>query len=62
MGEIREQMKPLVGRRIKVRGGLVSFGQWTRNYRDVGRACISYPEYNGEVLAEHVWVTDVPTG
>jgi hypothetical protein len=26
----------------------------------VGRACISHPENNGEVLAEHVWVTDVP--
>jgi hypothetical protein len=60
MSDVREKLKPLVGKRIKVRGGLVNFGAWTRNYRDVGRACISYPEINGEVLAEHVWVTEVP--
>lgn len=60
MSEVREKLKPLLGKRIKVRGSLVQFADWTRNYRDVGRACISYPEHDGEVLAEHVWVIDVP--
>jgi hypothetical protein len=60
MSEVREKLKPFVGKRIKVRGALVSFADWIRNYRDVGRACISCPEHNGDVLAEHVWVTDVP--
>jgi hypothetical protein len=59
MTEVREKMIPLVGKRITVRGSLEKFGDWTKNYRDVGRACIVDPEMNGEVLADHVWVTDV---
>ncbi len=58
MNEIREKLKPLVGKRIKFRGYLAGFEDWTDKhlYRDIGRACISQPERDSEVLADHVWV------
>jgi hypothetical protein len=61
MSEIRENLKPLVGRRVKVRG---VFSKWddhfVRNGRQVGRACIQQPEIEGEVVARYVWVVAVP--
>jgi hypothetical protein len=59
MDEIREKLKPFVGKRITIRGCLAAFSDWIQNYRDVGRACISLPEMEGEVVADHVWVMGV---
>ena len=56
MDGIREKMKAFVGKRMKVRGTLFGFGEWTFNYRDIGRACIAHPQIAGEVMADHVWV------
>jgi hypothetical protein len=61
--EIRHKLAPLVGKRIKIRGTLQAFREWI-NYqgaihRDVGRALISQPELDGEVLSHHVWVMGV---
>lgn len=58
--EIREKLIPFLGKRVKVRGILGKSGEWIRNYRDVGRVCIQSPEINLEVVADYVWVTDVP--
>jgi len=60
MSEVRESLKPFVGKRINILGCLARFDSWTRNYRDVGRACISDPEVDGQVVADHVWVTEIP--
>jgi hypothetical protein len=60
MGEVREKMRRYKGQRVTVRGVLDGFGDWIRNRRDVGRACIRLPEIDHEVVASHVWVTDVP--
>jgi hypothetical protein len=57
---IREKLIPYLGKRVKVRGVLGKWGDWMRNYRDVGRVCIQSPEIDGEVVADYVWVTDVP--
>jgi hypothetical protein len=57
---IREKMIPYLGKRVVVRGVLGKWGDWIRNYRDVGRVGIQSPEINCEVVADYVWVTDVP--
>jgi hypothetical protein len=57
--EIREKLKPHLGKRIKVRGCLSKFDLWSIQYREVGRACISEAEVDGEVVADHVWVMAV---
>jgi hypothetical protein len=59
MDEIREKLKPHLGKRVKIRGSLSAFSDWTHKYRDIGRACISQPEMDGEVIASHVWVMGV---
>jgi hypothetical protein len=57
--EVREKFRPLEGKRIKVRGSLSAFRDWQHNYREVGRACISQPEVDHEVMAHHVWIMGV---
>lgn len=59
MAEVREKLIPYLNRRVQVRGTLSAFDIWTKNYREVGRACISAPEIDYEVVAHHVWVIDV---
>ena len=58
--EIREKLIPYLGKRVKVRGVLGKWGEWIRNHRDVGRMGIQSPEIDHEVVADYVWVTDVP--
>lgn len=61
MSEIRENLKPLLNTRVKVRG---TFSKWDDHFvklgRQVGRACIQQPEIEGEVVARYVWVVAVP--
>jgi hypothetical protein len=62
MSEIREQLKPYVGERIKVRGTLSRFADWedrSHGGREIGRACIEQPEVDNVVVADHVWVMGV---
>jgi hypothetical protein len=61
MDDIREKLKPYLAKRIKIRGCLSKFDLWTdrRTNREIGRACISNPELDGEVIASHVWVMNV---
>jgi hypothetical protein len=58
--EVREKLIPYLNKRVKVRGVLGKWGDWTRNYRDVGRVCIQSPEIDAAVVADYVWVIDVP--
>ncbi len=61
MSEIRERLKPLLNKRVKVRGTFAKWDDhWVQNYREVGRACISSPEIDSEVVCQHVWVVNVP--
>ena len=59
MSDIREKLAPHVAKRVQVRGQLTKFDSWIERYRDIGRACISDPEIDGEVIAHHVWVFGV---
>jgi hypothetical protein len=58
--EVREKLIPYLGKRVKVRGVLGKWGDWRRNFRDVGRVCIQSPEISDQIVADYVWVTDVP--
>ena len=58
--QVREKLRPLYGKRVRVRGILSNFRAWQQNYREVGAACISQPEIDCEVVADHVWVLHVP--
>lgn len=61
MSEVREKLKPYLNKRVTVRGTLANWDDyWTRNHRPVGRACITKPEIDAEVVCDHVWVVDVP--
>lgn len=60
MSEIREHFKPLLNKRVTIRGTLAKWeDEWYRDGRQVGRACITFPELAYEVLCQHVWVIDV---
>jgi hypothetical protein len=61
MSEVREKLKPLLGRRVNIRGVFAKWDDhWMRNYRQTGRACIQDAEIDCEIVSRHVWVTDVP--
>jgi hypothetical protein len=55
--EIREKLRPMVGKRVKVRGILDSSREFIFNHRDIGSTCIQMPEIDGEIISGHIWVT-----
>jgi hypothetical protein len=61
MSEIRETLKPLLNKRVQIRGTFAKWeDHWLRNHRQVGRVCITQPEIEGQVVAQYVWVVAVP--
>jgi hypothetical protein len=56
MDEVREKLRPHVGKRIKIRGVLSAYDSWEHRRRDIRRACIYQPEMDCEVVGDHVWV------
>ena len=61
MSDIREKLKPLLDKRVEVRGTFAKWeDHWMNNHRQVGRVCIQQPEIDGEVVAQYVWVVAVP--
>jgi hypothetical protein len=61
MSEPREKMKPYLNKRVTVRGTLAGFDTtWKTGHRYTGRACITSPEIDAEVVCGHASVVDVP--
>ena len=61
MSDIREKLKPLVNKRVQVRGTFTKWDcNWKTGLRQTGRACVINPEIDAEVVCEHVWVVDAP--
>jgi hypothetical protein len=61
MSELREQLKPYLNKRVSVRGTFAAFDTtWKRGHRYTGRATITSPEIDAEVVCDHISVVDVP--
>lgn len=61
MSDPRENMKRYLKRRVTVRGTLAGFDTtWKTGHKYTGRACITSPEIDGEVVCDHASVVDVP--
>lgn len=61
MSDIRENLKPLLNKRVRVRGVFAKWDDhWVSHQKQVGRVCITQPEIDGEVVARYVWVVGVP--
>lgn len=61
MSDIREILKPLLNKRVRVRGIFAKWDDhWVIHRKQVGRVCIRQPEIDGEVVAQYVWVVGVP--
>ena len=61
MSEVREKLKPLVNKRVQVRGTFTKWdSHWKTGIRQTGRACVTNPEIDAEVVCQHVWVVDAP--
>ena len=54
--ELRTSLAPLLGQRVRVRGIFDNF----RNDEKGVRGCIKSPEIDGQEVASHIWVTNVP--
>jgi hypothetical protein len=53
-------LKPYLNKRVTVRGTFAKFDTtWKTGYRYTGRATITSPEIDGEVVCDHVSVVDV---
>ena len=61
MSETREKLKPYLNKRVTVRGTFAGFDtSWKTGHRYTGRATITSPEIDCEVVCDHASVVDVP--